>query len=42
MIIRCNQRILYDKDNKYDYLNKYVVLMDRAGIDDGIFDMNIT
>ena len=40
--MRRNQKIIYDENNKYDYLNKYVVLMDRAGIDDGIFDMNIT
>lgn len=40
LILRYNIDLLYDSKNKYDFLNRYVVFLDRAGIDDNIYQLN--
>jgi len=37
-VLTFNKNIFADKYDKYIYLNKYIALLDRAGIDDHIFD----
>ena len=36
-VLTFNKNIFSDKYDKYIYLNKYIALLDRAGIDDVIF-----
>ena len=38
LIIRYNQDIFASKDEKFSYLNRYLVLIDRTGINDLIFN----
>ena len=37
LILKYNKDIFASKDEKYSYLNKYLVLVDRTGINDMIF-----
>lgn len=39
MIIRDNLSIIASRDNRLSYLNKYLVLLDRAGYNDGIYNL---
>ena len=38
LIIRYNHDIFASKDEKFSYLNRYLVLIDRTGINDLIFN----
>ena len=39
MIVRYNLDIFASKDKRYSFLNKYLVLLDRAGTNDDIYKM---
>ena len=37
MVVRNNQDIFSSLDHRYQYFNRYLVLLDRVGINDSIF-----